>query len=47
MIARLIVGGIIVFPIVYARPPLTRGEIGLCMLLALILALCIPDHWQD
>lgn len=47
MIARLLVGGIVVFPIAYARPPLTPGQMALCVVVAFIVALLIPEDWQD
>ena len=47
MIARLLVGGIVVYPLVYARPPLTPRELAACAVLALVVALFVPDDWHD
>lgn len=47
MIARLIVGGIVVYPIFYARPPLSLEGLAWCIALAVLVGAVIPEHWHD
>ena len=47
MIARLVVGGIVVYPIFYVRPPLTLEALAWCVALAVLVGAFIPEDWHD
>ena len=46
MLAQLLVGAIVTYPIFYVRG-LNLSELMCCVAFAVIVGMCIPDSWHE
>lgn len=47
VIARLILGAIVIGPAFYWQARMTLREFAVALLLAIVIAACMPDEWHE